>query len=249
MLPDISGIEILKKIRSASNPMLRDIPIILTSVISDPKTKVEGIESGADDYLVKPVNHAEILARIRAQLRRKSISRKLEEEKEAYFERSVTDPLTGLYNRLYFRTVMERSIAASKRFNVRYSLLMMDIDDFKLINDSFGHLAGDEVLKEIGSILQRTMRNCDIAVRYGGEEFTVLLMGSSLDGAYRAAERLRGQIECYSGKETGDNKITVSIGVTEFKTDDSCMEDIIKRADEALYAAKKNGKNKVEMLA
>lgn len=248
ILPDSSGIEILKKIRSDPSPLIRDIPVILTSVILDPKTKVEGIENGADDYLVKPVNHAEMLARIRAHLRRKIISRRLEEEKEVYFKRSVTDPLTGLYNRLYLRTVMERAIAASKRFNMSYCLLMMDIDDFKMINDSFGHLAGDDVLKEISRILQKTMRNCDIAVRYGGEEFAVLLMGSNMEGACHAAERLRGQIECWSGEETGDNKITVSIGATEFKTDDSCMEDIIKRADMALYSAKKNGKNRVEML-
>lgn len=249
MLPDINGLEILKKIRSDSNPSIRDIPIIITSVISDPKTKVAGIESGADDYLVKPVNHAEMLARIRANLRRKIISRRIEEEKEVLFNRSVTDPLTGLFNRLYFRTVMERAIAASKRFNMPYSLLMMDIDDFKIINDSFGHLTGDNVLKEIGRILQGMMRACDIAVRYGGEEFAVLLTDNGIEGACHFAERLRDQIECCSGKETGDNKITVSIGLTQFKTDDSCMEDIIKRADEALYMAKKNGKNRVEMLA
>ncbi|MDH4161593.1 MAG: response regulator [Nitrospirota bacterium] len=243
MLPDLHGLEVLKLMRA--NPAAADIPVIIVSLVSDQEMRVAGIDQGADDYLVKPVNHLELLARIRTNLRKTAIRRKLAQGVEAYFHHSVTDSLTGLYNRFYLKSVMQRTMALSKRFHRRHCLFMVDIDDFKSINDTFGHLAGDSVLKEMGAILREMVRTCDIAVRYGGEEFAVLLTDSNMEGAYQFAERLRQRIQACRLEGIGDRIITVSIGVAEFRPHDVRLEDIIKRADDALYVAKKAGKNRV----
>ena len=152
ILPDMNGIELLKKIRE-DHPSA-DIPVIIISAIADIETKVKGIESGADDYLIKPVDRFEMLARIRANLRKSEARRRLKSNLEATERQAITDTLTGLYNRQYLKTAFEREIARARRYKRSFSMLILDIDHFKDVNDTFGHLAGDGVLRETAGILK-----------------------------------------------------------------------------------------------
>lgn len=244
LLPDITGIELLRRLKSY--PSTEDIPVIICSVLSDLETKVKGIDTGADDYLIKPISPPELLARVRTALRKSGIQEKLKSDLNEIFRRSIKDSLTGLYNRQYFSTGIEKEIASSKRYNRKFSILMLDIDRFKVVNDTFGHLVGDGVLRELGVILRKNVRGSDIAARYGGEEFIIMLDGTPLKKAVNAAGKLRAQVEAHRFQDVGGGKITISIGVTEFHPEDMSMDDMVKRADEALYKAKREGRNGVK---
>ena len=244
ILPEVSGLELVQRLKT--DPSLEDVPIIMNSVLADLETRVKGIDLGADDYLVKPVNSLEMLARVRANLRKKAVRQQLRRDLDALFKQSITDSLTGLYTRQYLITIAEREITSSKRYNRPFSALMLDIDHFKRLNDTFGHLSGDSVLKELGNILTNNIRTCDVAARYGGEEFIVILSDTNLQGALVTAERLRVAVETYPFPEVGGEKITMSVGVTELRANDINVNSLIKRADEALYMVKKDGRNSVK---
>lgn len=242
ILPDMDGIKLLGRIKA--NVLLADVPALIMSVLSDIETKVRGLETGADDYLVKPIDKQEMLARVRAALRKKELSDRLKSNLDTAFKQSVTDQLTGLYNRRYLVTVLEREIEASRRYSRPFSVLLMDIDKFKDINDSLGHLVGDAVLKDLGGILNGSLRRGDVASRYGGEEFVVVLTETGLRDAMQAAEKLRKIVEGHRFQKVEKN-VTISIGVAEFGNGDVDMDAIIKRADDALYEAKQQGRNMV----
>jgi two-component system, cell cycle response regulator len=247
LLPDADGLELLREIRSF--PAMDQTPVIIVSGLSDLETKVKGIETGADDYLVKPFNALEMVARIRANLRKTEISHKLRSDLNIAVTQAMTDTLTQLYNRNYFNINVEREIAAAKRYGRLFSLLMLDIDYFKSINDTFGHLAGDSVLKELGVILKDKVRAGDIAVRYGGEEFVLLLQETGIKGALTAAENIRRKVEQHHFSNIQDAMITVSIGVADYNPADGDMDTIITKADRALYEAKQAGRNRVMALS
>jgi two-component system, cell cycle response regulator len=158
---------------------------------------------------------------------------------------AATDQLTGAFTRLKFEELMKVEIERAKRYGDPLSLIMFDIDDFKIINDTHGHIVGDQVLRTIAGSIREYIRNVDFFVRWGGEEFMIISPGSSLDNAYALAERLRQSIEEQTFQNAG--KVTVSFGVTEFKRSDD-ESAFIKRADEALYTAKSKGKNRVETV-
>lgn len=242
MLPDVSGIELLRKWRA--NGDMQNVPVIILSAIADLEAKVKGIETGADDYLVKPVNSIELIARIRSNLHKYEVQRTLQAGAKRFFNEAVTDSLTGLYNRKYLQMVLEREIASFQRYGMQFSFLMLDIDHFKTVNDVFGHPAGDGVLKDLGAILREQKRRSDLAARYGGEEFAVLLDHTTMQGALAAAENLRKAIEEHRFPGIGDKQVTVSIGVSECSADDD-EQSIIKRADDALFMAKEGGRNSV----
>jgi len=158
---------------------------------------------------------------------------------------SVTCPLTQLGNRSLFDQIIRREIAMAMRHQGSFTLLMLDIDDFKQINDTAGHLAGDAILREMGKLLRQQQRHSDYAFRYGGEEFILLLSQSSVSGAYQVAERIRQQIENHAFMfQHNPINVTVSIGLAHFQPTDS-LESLFQRADSALYAAKANGKNQI----
>ena len=159
---------------------------------------------------------------------------------------ATTDKLTGAYNRIKFDEIMEREIARFKRHNEPLSLIMFDIDNFKAINDTYGHSIGDNVLKKIAGITKETIRKIDYLVRWGGEEFMILSPKTNLEKAHSLAERLRKTIESYRFNKVG--KVTGSFGVTEVKNDDT-EDTFIKRVDALLYEAKIQGKNRVEVSA
>lgn len=243
MLPDMNGIELLKKIREY-HPAA-DIPVIIISAITDIETKVKGIEAGVDDYLIKPVDRFEMLARIRANLRKAEAQRILKSNLEAAARQAITDHLTGLYNRQYLKDVLEREIARAKRYKRPFSLLLSDIDYFKSVNDTFGHLIGDSVLRETAGILKDNVRASDVTARYGGEEFVVVLTDTDINGAVAAAEHLRETVAQHRFSGADGRPITISIGCTEFHPADADMDAVIKRADDALYLAKQDGRNRV----
>jgi len=162
---------------------------------------------------------------------------------------AVIDPLTGVCNRSTMNEIMQRELDIAKRHDTEFSVLMIDIDDFKKINDTFGHSAGDEVIRLLADCLKKVVRGSDYIFRYGGEEFTVLLNNTDIEGACHLAERLRTAVEDLQFKSGKRNiNFTISIGVTAHKQDDS-VQRLFNRADKALYVAKKAGKNCVKCMA
>ncbi|MBU0664876.1 MAG: diguanylate cyclase [Proteobacteria bacterium] len=243
MLPDMSGLELLDRIKASNACQFSSV--IIVSALDDLETKVQGIDGGADDYILKPVNHHELQARVRANLRKHSLQHKMQHDLQTAFLRATTDGLTELYNRQYFDDAMRKVMAEAHRYERKFSLLLLDIDHFKIVNDTFGHVAGDHVLQELARVMKNQVRESDIACRYGGEEFTVVLPGTAIVGAVALAEKLRTTIEHHPFPDVDGRQITVSIGVTEGKGAERDASMIIAQADEALYQAKRQGRNQV----
>lgn len=168
--------------------------------------------------------------------------RKAERRSLAARESAARDSLTGLYNRRVVDEIVSAELDRSKRFDLEFSVVMMDIDNFKMINDALGHRAGDEVLKEVSAIISRNIRKLDSAIRWGGEEFVIVCPETQKNGALELAEKLRKKIECHPFLTAGP--ITASFGVV-FGTQNETVDSLIQKVDEALYAAKEQGKNRV----
>ncbi|AFB25952.1 MULTISPECIES: PleD family two-component system response regulator [spotted fever group] len=211
---------------------------------------VKGIELGINDYFVYPIEESELLARIRTQLRRKQYQDNLRNDLEQSVNLAVKDGLTGLFNRRYFDIHLKQIIEKTNKESIKLCLLMCDIDNFKHVNDTYGHQAGDKVLTIVSRILKNTLRVTDLIARFGGEEFTILLTDIDISKAIETAERVRVKIE-YMNFHIEDQieplKTTISIGVTKYKKEES-IESFIERADKAMYEAKTTGKNKVVKL-
>ena len=157
---------------------------------------------------------------------------------------AYTDSLTHIYNRLHFAHFLDAEIDKVKRYGGKFSIIFFDLDHFKLVNDNYGHLTGDEVLEKITEIVSKANRDADIFARYGGEEFIILTPETDLSGALIHAERLRHEIEKFEFKTVGH--LTSSFGVTEFNAEDDTVDHMLARADKALYLAKEYGRNRVE---
>ncbi|AFB32031.1 MULTISPECIES: PleD family two-component system response regulator [spotted fever group] len=211
---------------------------------------VKGIELGINDYFVYPIEESELLARIRTQLKRKQYQDNLRNDLEQSVNLAAKDGLTGLFNRRYFDIHLKQMIEKANKESIKLYLLMCDIDNFKHINDTYGHQAGDKVLTIVSRILKNTLRVTDLIARFGGEEFTILLTDIDISKAIETAERVRVKIE-YMDFHIEDQieplKNTISIGVTRYKKEES-IESFIERADKAMYEAKTTGKNKVVKL-
>ncbi len=252
MMPEVSGIEVARRVKA--NRSLPFIPIIMQTALDSTEAKVEGLEAGADDYITKPIDFAELKARLRSMLRIKRLQEALEErEREllAVNERlrhmSQTDGLTGLDNRRHLNDRLEEMFQHAQRLAEPFSCVMCDLDHFKSVNDTHGHQAGDEVLKQLSVILKEEAREIDRVGRYGGEEFMVLLPGTVLDAAVTFAERVRKRIEGHTFSFPGGSlSRTASFGVSgwphpKIKECDS----LVRAADDALYVAKEMGRNRV----
>ena len=228
----------------------RNTPILVTVKRGDTKRLVRALDMGVNDYISRPVDENELSARVRTQLRRKRYTDRLRDSFQLSLEMAVTDQLTGLYNRRYLashlKALFDRALQASRPL----SLLVLDIDRFKLINDTHGHDVGDEVIRTFARRLAANVRGIDLACRYGGEEFVVAMPETDENFAYMVAERLRQEIAeepipIRGGAE--ELSVTVSIGVAENRLEDAgdTPQALIKRADEALYEAKESGRNRV----
>lgn len=255
ILPDISGHEVCRWLRL--NQDTKGIPIIMLTVKTNINDKIAGLEAGADDYLPKPFDEAELNARIYASLRTKALQDELKERNRQLEDllhkleiMAITDHLTEIYNRRHFEEILEREFARATRYNLHLSCLMADIDHFKRINDTYGHAAGDAVLKEVARLIHSSLREVDVIGRWGGEEFIALLTQAKKADAKKVAERILQSVSAHRFQGLPENeKITISIGVASVPEDGDIdnWEKLIKAADEALYRAKRNGRNRVEL--
>lgn len=250
MMPAMDGFEACRRIKA--DPDRRDIPLIFISARNEMDDLLQGFEAGAVDYVTKPFNQSELLARVRThiELRRSRMALEAAYAELAATHRQLelaarTDPLTGLYNR---REMMERITAEVGRFHRNgavFSLAIADIDGFKPFNDRHGHACGDRVLCAVSDRMRERVRRQDVVGRWGGEEFLVLLPDTDLDGALAAAENLRQAVRSTGCRWAGEElSVTVTIGVSEFRADmdaDACL----RVADNRLYAGKAAGKNRV----
>ena len=247
LLPDMDGIDICKKIKRSEKTMSVQVVIVTTS--DDFKLKIKGIEGGTDDFLLKPVNADELKARVGALLKKKAFMDRLNDRANAALKVAITDKLTGVHNYAFFRHFIELEIKRSMRHKNNMALLMIDVDDFKIYNDTHGHLAGDRALQVLGTVLKTNIRDVDLAARYGGEEFVVVLPYAGWKSGKQVADRLIEKLNnpkiAVQNQKAPIPNITVSIGLAVFPDNGMTFEAIVNAADTALYSAKKNGKNRM----
>jgi two-component system, cell cycle response regulator len=248
VLPGIDGIELCRKIRQAAVPGGYTYMVLLTG--KDGKDDLlEGMEAGADDYLVKPFEPLELKARLLAGKRILNLQRELVEARESLRIAATYDFLTRLLNRGEIVALLDRELIRGKRESRPIGIIMADIDHFKSVNDSFGHLAGDAVLTEVAKRMKSDLRVYDGVGRYGGEEFLLILPGCDLATTIRRADKIRQLVSAEAimmGKET--TTVTISMGATVAESDgNASVEVLLAEADAALYCAKQNGRDRVEM--
>lgn len=221
--------------------------ILLISDESKTESIIAGLDSGADDYIIKPFVPLELLARIRTQLRIRDLSQQLILVNERLKELVDTDDLTGLFNMRSLYQKLEFEIERGKRFHRGVSVIMMDMDCFKSVNDGHDHLFGSYVISEVGKIIKECTRNVDIPARYGGDEFLMVLTEVNYEGVLHFCERLRKTIESKTFRNGNDSiKLTASIGFAITKPGESVSaKELVRRADNALYHAKRTGRNRV----
>jgi len=255
VLPDMDGLEVLRFVKARSEDSF--IPVIILSVKSDLDSKVTGLRIGADDFLAKPFAEAEILARCAAMLRIKHLQERLHEMQRKLEEQSITDALTSLKNRRFFDERLHEEFRRAQRYGDYLSLIMIDLDHFKQVNDRFGHPAGDTVLREAAALIRASIRDPDICTRYGGEEFAVILPKTHMSGALAVAERIWRALGAKeyvlgTGAPGADApapqtiQITASLGLAFYPSKDITTGELLLRfSDEALYQAKRAGRNTI----
>jgi two-component system, cell cycle response regulator len=247
LMPKINGLKLLQTIRSHSE--LCDIPCILITVKDQMKEKILGFQQGATDYISKPFHPDEFTVRVINLLKIREVQEALKVKNKKLEKLSTLDPLTGLYNRNYLKQALTKECIRSQRFNNPIGCLMVDIDLFKNINDTLGHQAGDEVLKEMAIIISSLLRGYDFCCRYGGDEFIVILPENSKEGVKIVGERLREKVLLHPFLKRHKLQLTISIwGVSIQGEKAKDAESIIAKADKALYRAKKAGKNRLCVL-
>jgi len=246
-MPRIDGFKFLSMLKS--RPDLQNIPVIILTGMNDRERKIKGLEQGASDYITKPFDSEELVARVKVHLKIKKLQDELKRSNELLLELSNTDHLTGLFNRRFMMEALDKEVHRNIRKGGTLSLIMLDIDHFKQVNDDYGHLQGDVVLQKVALQLRKELRSYDCAARYGGEEFVAILPDSTLKESVFVADRIRLAIQetRYNGplEKLG---LTVSLGVASFSGEhDLTADGFIKLADDALYRAKTNGRNRVEI--
>jgi len=242
----IDALRLCSQIRSL--PEGRNVPILVVIPDDDSCNLTKALEVGVNDYLNAPVDRNELLARVRTQLRNKRYADQLRHNVQLGLEMAITDQLTGLYNRRYLSHHLNNLVEAGKKTSKPVTLVFVDIDHFKLVNDKYGHEVGDKVLKEFASRIAANVRGVDLACRYGGEEFVVAMPDTDIVSASTIAERLRQSIETTPvelGHAPHQLNITISVGVAMAEGADDSGEALLDRADQALYRAKRSGRNRV----
>jgi diguanylate cyclase (GGDEF)-like protein len=243
-LPGLDGEKLLRMSRSAHG---NQIPFLVLTSVSDSERMAQLLRDGASDTITKPFHATDLIARIELHLKLRRLQRQLIEKNKQLEELSITDALTGIRNRRFLTEVLSVEFQRAHRYGTGLTLLMADLDHFKAVNDRYGHLAGDRVLSSVAQRLKSQLRASDIAGRYGGEEFLVLLTHASLDAGFVFAERWRKALEDEPIElDAGTSiQITLSIGVATYLPSFKDWDELVGAADAALYRAKEAGRNRV----
>lgn len=272
VIPETDGFKICRKIRSFT--ATEHTPIVFLTAKGNTSDVISGLELGAIDYITRPFNNQELLARIKIHIRQKQkydhmmihmveLQERIQQEEQLLKKRQdeiqvltiknhdlsqkvITDELTGLYNRRYIFNRLISEIAKSQRHQADLSIIMLDIDHFKKINDRYGHPSGDIVLQDLSKIFGNAIREIDLAGRYGGEEFIIILPETDIPGAHRVAKRIQKQVAAYRN-ESENLSVTISQGISSLSSQCHDYTRMIALADQALYSAKKNGRNRIEL--
>lgn len=244
-MEEVDPLRLLTRLRAIDK--LKNSSIMFLAEDENMKVVIKGMEIGVNDYFIYPVDENELLARVKTQLRRKMYQDELRSELEESINLALKDGLTGLYNRRYFDKHIEQLVEKEGDLSSNLCLVMIDIDNFKSVNDQYGHQVGDMVLKGIASSLSHNIRAIDLLARYGGEEFVLILSNLSSDEGFNIADRLRKNIADLKIQIPNSSEVitrTISMGITEYKAKESVAE-LIARGDKALYEAKAAGRNRV----
>ncbi|MCR9254952.1 MAG: PleD family two-component system response regulator [Alphaproteobacteria bacterium] len=247
-LKDVDALRLASTLRA--DDRVRHTPILMVSEDDEMERVAKGLDLGMNDYIVKPIDQNELMARVRTQIRRRRYQDRLRMNYERNLSLALTDELTKLYNRRYLEGHLASMMRRKAEDEAKASLVMLDLDRFKDVNDTHGHNVGDEVLKEVATRISNSVRNFDLVARLGGEEFVVLMPETGLETAEMVAERLRARIasDPYRINDTLNLTISASLGVTEIEASDSPRE-ALHRADLAMYQAKRAGRDQVKVYS
>jgi two-component system, cell cycle response regulator len=249
-LENSDGLRLCSQIRSLERT--RNVPLLAIAEAPDHSRLVRGLEIGVNDFLIRPIDRLEMLARVRTQVRRRRYTERLRDNVQMSIEMAITDALTGLHNRRYMESHLSTLVEQAGLRGKPLTVLVLDIDYFKSVNDTHGHDAGDDVLREFSQRLKKSIRGIDLACRYGGEEFVVVMPETDMAVATMVAERLRRRVACEPFPVCrGANavEITISIGLAARASANDTAASVLKRADQALYRAKRDGRNRVVSYA
>jgi two-component system cell cycle response regulator len=245
-LKEFDGLRLCSQVRSLERT--RNVPILAIAEADNNQRLIRGLEIGVNDYLIRPIDKNEMLARVRTQIKKKRYTERLRDNVQASIEMAITDALTGLFNRRYMETHLATLVEQASSRGKPIAALIVDIDFFKAVNDTHGHDAGDDVLREFALRIRKSIRNIDLACRYGGEEFVIVMPETDIAVASMVAERLRRRIATEPFAIQGGSRqleVTISIGIAAFGQPGDTAAAILKRADMALYRAKRDGRNRV----
>lgn len=248
VMPDLLGTEFCRMLRSSSPHAMPHI-IMLTGS-TEKESLIEGLDAGAADYVTKPFHDQELLARVRVGIRTRELQKQVEAKNRLLEELALSDPLTGLPNRRALELWAQRELESAARHGFSFWVVMADVDRFKLVNDTFGHAAGDLVLKQFAQMLRANSRSSEMCGRLGGEEFIMIFTHSSYEGVLAAVERVRGQLEMTNFSFSGCSfMVTSSFGISGVEPGQkpTTLSTLMDSADAALYAAKRRGRNRVEI--
>jgi diguanylate cyclase (GGDEF)-like protein len=237
-----NAVEVVTKLQQLDS----EIPIIVVTTYDSVPVAVEALKAGAYNYITQPFNLDELKIVVRHALERRNLQEEVK-EKRHFEEMAIIDGLTGVYNRAYFDELLKREEDRARRYPQKFSLLMIDLDDFKKYNDSYGHPCGDKILKHIGQIFMQRIRTTDFVARYGGDEFVIISPHTDKTNASVLASRLLSVAarELIRIEDQTQLSITISIGLATFVDDATTSTGLIESADKALYQAKHLGKNRM----
>lgn len=245
VMPGVNGVEACRMIKSVMGETF--VPVLLVTAKSDTASRIEGLRIGADDYVCKPFDERELLARIDAMLRIKHLHDQVQTAKSRLEELAVRDELTGLYNFRYLHTRLHEEFKRAERYREPLAAAMIDVDSFKSFNDDYGHDVGDSVIRQVSERIKDALREIDVVARYGGDEFLLILPSTHFSGALTVADRTWRSVS-ETPFQVGDRSlsVTISIGVALYPSRDVTSKDsLLKAADAALYQAKNDGRNRI----
>lgn len=246
IMPGMDGYEVCTRLKA--DDRTRDIPVIFVSSMADVQSTIKGFQAGGVDYIQKPYQEAEILVRVNTHITTLRLRQRLEEKNVELEHLASTDSLTGLSNRRRFFNIAQVEFEASLRTRKPVAITLFDVDHYKMVNDTHGHVVGDRVLAYLGKLIATQARENDVTARYGGDEFVILHPSIDRQSAFQIAENIRKKVEDNPFlNEAQEIRTTISAGImdTQVCEDSTCFDDVLAKADQALYLAKKAGRNRV----